>query len=78
MSAPASSCGAQLTFDELLRAATGTDASGNPILRLTNVAVDSGNYYTCNNQGTEFNPATLFGLNEEGKIALRVNISNLT
>ena len=81
MSISQNSCNAPIiqNVDELLRAITGKDSSGNPVVRLVHVANGNmnGDYFDCTKQGVELPLAALLGLNEEGKVALRVNISNV-
>lgn len=81
MSVSQNSCGGNIinTIDELLRAVTGKDTNGKPVIRLTHVANGSmnGDYFDCTKQGVELPLAAYLGFNEEGKVALRVNISNV-
>lgn len=81
MSVAQNACGASVvnSLDDLLRAITGKDSNGNPVLRLIHVAnADmNGDYFDCDKQGVEMPLAALLGTNEEGAIALRVNISNV-
>jgi hypothetical protein len=69
-------CGSNLTFEEMFKSAIGTDSEGNPLLRMVNVADSGTDFYTC---GTDkiLNPAQLFQLDSNDKIALRVSIDGI-
>jgi hypothetical protein len=69
-------CGSSVTFEEMLHSAIGVDAEGNPFLRMVNVTDTGDDYITCG-ADKALNPAQLFALDSNDKIALRVSIDGI-
>lgn len=70
-------CGVYLTERDLFISSIGVDANGLPFQRMVLVN-DSGNdFITCGQDPSTFTHKQLYGLDSNGKIALRVSIDGL-
>jgi hypothetical protein len=72
-------CGADFSFEELLAAAIGKDASGKPTLRLHDSnSVSGSKFFDCatgiSKQGIEAGLKGLFTLDSQGDVAIRVSL----